>query len=72
MTRKDYVRIAWIISHERGLINLSDDKHAKDLAYAVLKDMTALLADTMAQDNPRFDKERFITACEKDEDSIKV
>jgi hypothetical protein len=49
MTRKDYQLIAEVFARSTG------DDLAKILAEN--------LADKLEQDNPRFDKARFLTAC---------
>lgn len=49
MTRKDYIMIAEVFARSAG------DDLAKFLALN--------LADKLAEDNPRFDKARFLTAC---------
>lgn len=51
MTKKNYVQIAAILS-EAG-------QYGDPVDY-----ITAELCDVFAQDNPRFDRERFIAACE--------
>lgn len=57
MTRKDYVILAEVIRKEA--ITWNPDgvgaSAVSSLAYA--------LADKLAQDNPRFDRERFLEAC---------
>lgn len=59
MTRKDYQLIANTLAAERAY-------HA-DLgqAYAAetVESVAARLADELADDNPRFDRERFLKAC---------
>jgi len=49
MTRKDYIMIAEVFAHSAG------DDLAKFLA--------SNLADKLAEDNPRFDRARFLEAC---------
>jgi hypothetical protein len=49
MTRKDYVMIAEVFARSAG----------DDLAKLIALN----LADKLAEDNPRFDKARFLTAC---------
>ena len=50
MTRKDYVLIAQTIN----------DSWVKSSSVHVL---VLALTDALAQDNPRFDRERFLKAC---------
>jgi hypothetical protein len=49
MTRKDYIMIAEVFARSAG------DDLAKFLA--------SNLADKLAEDNPRFDRARFLDAC---------
>jgi len=58
MTRKDYELIAKAISeaHEDNF----GDSSANEGIYWV----TGLLADKLAEDNPRFDRFKFVQACE--------
>lgn len=50
MTKKDYVLVARVIS--------------EDLTYGALRRQTAeRLADAFEKDNPRFDRKRFLSAC---------
>lgn len=49
MTRKDYQLIAEVFARSAG----------DDLAKLIALN----LADKLAEDNPRFDKARFLTAC---------
>lgn len=55
MTRKDYVMIAEVLkrSSEGGIFE-------KPLP---IKDLVYRFADKLHQDNPRFDRERFMEAC---------
>jgi hypothetical protein len=55
MTRKDYILIAEVI-------------RASKLSWAgnnnyLVDDISRALADTLEQDNPRFNRARFLTAC---------
>lgn len=59
MTRKDYVAIAAAIHRTGMAITIGPRKSAE---YA-LKLAATDIAATMAQDNPRFDRARFLTAC---------
>lgn len=53
MTRKDYVLIASILKDSEG--NIIDD-----MARDALADM---FADALEDENPRFDREKFLRAC---------
>jgi hypothetical protein len=56
MTRKDYILIAAALKMARS---------AKESAgYAQACDLTAdILSNTLANDNPRFDRQRFLDTC---------
>jgi hypothetical protein len=54
MTRKDYVLISRVINTAR---NIDTEKTGEGVAIAYL------LADELAQENPRFNREMFLTAC---------
>jgi hypothetical protein len=56
MTKKDYIAIAEVIRNAR----FSDD----DGDYpSDRRSLAGAIADVMAADNPRFDRDRFLTAC---------
>jgi hypothetical protein len=54
MTRKDYVILAKVIHTARN-INTEETGEAVAVAY--------LLAEELGQENPRFNRELFLTAC---------
>ena len=57
MTRKDYVAIA-------GCFKRASDSHQQDKdGLAALAHVADAIAYQMAQDNPRFDRARFLKAC---------
>ena len=57
MTRKDYVLIADTLSNlMKDFNNCGDDSVSLSL-------VAEELADTLANDNPRFDRARFLDAC---------
>lgn len=58
MTRKDYIRIAGAIRAVRESYSPSWNPNL----FRALDDATLALAGTLAEDNPRFDRERFATA----------
>jgi hypothetical protein len=60
MTKKDYVAIAAAI---RKVDNELWQDGPTIQGRAVVADVVAGLAEVMAQDNPRFDRERFAAAC---------
>lgn len=54
MTRKDYVILAKVINTAR---NINTEKTGEAVAVAYL------LAEELQQENPRFNRELFLTAC---------
>lgn len=63
MTRKDYVLLAIAINDIRQYIpGVEPDGSHKDLLDGV-EYAAESIADALARDNPRFDKERFMCAC---------
>jgi hypothetical protein len=59
MSRKDYVLIASTISEERAIAK----GQFEEIGAAALASFAERLADKLAADNPRFDRDRFIAAC---------
>lgn len=57
MSRKDYQLIAYRLAL---LAKQAPTKRDKNIVLCVV---ASALADTLAMDNPRFDKDRFIEAC---------
>lgn len=57
MTKKDYVLIADCIAHERGFYAEGVQEFSDKLIER--------LAHFLALDNPRFNKEKFIEACNR-------
>ncbi len=57
MTRKDYVLIAETLADLMADFNNGGDDTVSLTLVAVE------LAETLAKDNPRFDRDRFLTAC---------
>lgn len=62
MTKRDYQAIARAIYQTREMI-YRDPSH-DEVRDLLLADLAERLSDVMAADNPRFDRERFIEACE--------
>lgn len=58
MSRKDYQAIAAAIKSQTPL---ADESTASPMFW--LERIAMRLADTLAQDNPRFDRARFLAAC---------
>lgn len=68
MTRKDYILIASAIwaSANRMPVSLTDQHH-NNVLDAAIRSVAESVADTLADDNPRFDRERFLeAACKYD------
>lgn len=59
MTKKDYEKIANVFYKTLGTIDRSWFEEATDHVERVACNM----ADMLAQDNPRFDRDRFLKAC---------
>lgn len=59
MTRKDYIKLAAAIKKARQDIMFYDN------AQAAIESVVTGLADALGDDNPRFDRERFVKACAK-------
>ncbi len=57
MSRKDYIAIAQALKGTKEI-------HASTLgAASVLHQAADLIADALASENPRFDRQKFISAC---------
>jgi hypothetical protein len=56
MTKKDYIKIAAILKSKRMRRTLSSDE--RQLLDLLIRDF----ADMLSEDNPRFDRERFLEA----------
>ena len=59
MTRKDYVAIAKAFDYLRQVAGCGRDA----IATQTVTDCAVAVANVMAADNPRFDRERFLKAC---------
>lgn len=57
MTRKDYTAISRLIANHLPIHAPLDDSHLGSTRFI------NRLADYLADDNPRFDREKFIAAC---------
>ena len=62
MTRKDYELIAGAIVRSRMVTELGKNTIKRDAGLRALSLVATDLAATLAHDNPRFDKERFLRA----------
>lgn len=66
MTRKDYVALAGAVAMAAKIWRDPmgrDPSHDEQVALSVLKLIAHNIANTLAQDNPRFDRARFLKAC---------
>ena len=77
MTRKDYVLIADTIAQFSRDIAENDDPALTDRARAILigervaiQTIAHRIADQLHQDNTRFDRKRFIDACQLDAERL--
>jgi hypothetical protein len=62
MSKKDYQAIARAIYGTREMIYR--DPHHDEIRDALLRDLSDRLANIMAADSPRFNRARFLEACE--------
>lgn len=60
MTKKDYVKIANVLATFK---TYSESMPASPWRQTALEEITGRMADMLAQDNPRFDRTRFLKAC---------
>lgn len=77
MTRKDYVLIADTIAqfsrdiaNDEGLTLSTNGKAVLSGERAALQTIAHRLAEQLRQDNPSFDRSRFIDACQLDAERI--
>lgn len=75
MTRKDYVLIAEVLAQMSR--DIASTAFENDTAKAILTGerlathaIAHRLADQLRQDNPRFDRQRFIDACQLDAERL--
>jgi hypothetical protein len=59
MTRKDYVMIAEVL---RAGINYERDFNKSEESAKAIQSVAEFMAGVLAQDNPRFDRDRFLVA----------
>jgi hypothetical protein len=77
MTRKDYVLIADTIAQfsrdiasDEGLTLSTNGRAVLSGERAALQTIAHRLAEKLQQDNPRFDRKRFIDACQLDAERL--
>lgn len=63
MTRKDYVMLAGIIKDCNLIPTLNKNKEEGLIQADILFTVASQLAYKLVQDNPRFDRNKFMTAC---------
>lgn len=66
MSKKDYQAIARVLYATRQNVITADVKHLtpRELAEWAVGNVASRLADVLAADSPRFDRSRFLEACE--------
>lgn len=62
MTRKHYQMIADAVA-DAGLMIQLDHEETDTGRQEAVREVASYLASAMACDNPRFDRDRFLTAC---------
>lgn len=62
MTRKDYIKFAALFAGEMALARSATAVGHYDRP-GVVRNIIFSTADIFAQDNPRFDRDKFYTAC---------
>lgn len=63
MTRKDYVVLAGVIQDTYAQFNTPGQPDYNSVAGWGVATVALNICDVLAADNPRFDRERFLTAC---------
>jgi len=66
MPKKDYILIASAVAHQRAMVrsNNGDDHAERHAGLRALTGLACLLADQLEQENPRFNRARFLDACD--------
>lgn len=64
MTRKDYIRTAEILNSEIVQLRKDEEENSMELFFALqnVQRLAEKFAEMFAEDNPRFDEERFFNA----------
>lgn len=63
MTRKHYLMISQAFA-DAGLMTELDSGYDTDSAQVGIRQAAAYVASALSRDNPRFDRKRFLEACE--------
>lgn len=63
MTRKDYERTAAVIRERVERFRRSSHDTEREYCTAAIATLADDMADMFAAENPRFDRERFLSAC---------
>lgn len=64
MTKKDYIAIAQEFANQHSENALNQALGSANTPYRAVVRLANRVADVLAADNPRFDRERFLAACE--------
>lgn len=64
MTRKHYVMIAQAFADAGLMAELQGDILETNARHEGIKQAAEYVASALSRDNPRFDRKRFLTACE--------
>lgn len=64
MTRKDYVALAAAFKRAHALVDVMYDHPYRDTGHMAILTAAEEVAETLAEANPRFDKDRFIASSE--------
>lgn len=61
MTRKDYELIAKSINHHLAIMGMSGKATSEE--FLAVGSVAQKIAQGLAEDNPRFDRQKFLKAC---------
>jgi len=64
MTRKDYVALAEALHGAKPVPMAYQSAEAWEIGNVYWRECMIAISDVLAADNPRFDRERFIKACQ--------
>ncbi|PSH64675.1 hypothetical protein CU103_12390 [Phyllobacterium sophorae] len=63
MTKKHYIAVSDVFRDEMKYLRTFLDRNGNDIAKDHLENVAVQLAIFFKKDNPRFNRERFMTAC---------